>query len=135
MCAWEADVSIPKSNKPLELVHSDLCGLFTPVSWNGKRYFVTFTDDFTHFTAVYILTAKDAVLNVFKQYANMAEGHFDSKIRRLRCDNGGEYVGNEFRQFRRDRGMLLKYTVPHTVQQYGVSERLNCTILDSEGSG
>ncbi|XP_062541020.1 uncharacterized protein LOC134209055 [Armigeres subalbatus] len=80
--------------------------------------------------AVYILAAKDEVLDAFKQYANMAEGHFDRKIRRLRCDNGGEYVSKEFQQYCRDRGMLVDYTVPYTPQQNGVSERLNRTILD-----
>lgn len=37
-----------KSSRVLELIHSDVCGPLNPSTWNGKRYFVTFTDDFTH---------------------------------------------------------------------------------------
>lgn len=43
---------------PLEIVHSDVCGPITPTSWNGKRYFLTFIDDYTHYTVVFLLENK-----------------------------------------------------------------------------
>ena len=33
--------------KPLQLVHSDVCGPMTVVSMGGEQYFVTFIDDFS----------------------------------------------------------------------------------------
>lgn len=124
------DQELPRSSRPLELVHSDVCGAMTSTSWNGKRYFVTFTDDFTHFCAAYILSTKDEVLDCFKTYAAMAEAHFDSSISRLRCDNGGEYVGKAFVDFCRTKGIQMEFTVSYIPQQNEVSERFNRTILD-----
>lgn len=124
------DVPLPRSKRPLELVHSDVCGAFTPAAWNGKRFFVTFTDDFTHFCAVYLLTTKDEVFEAFQQYTSMAENHFDRKIARIRCDNGGEYVSNDFSEYCKANGVTMEKTIPYTPQQNGVSERLNRTILD-----
>ena len=30
----------------LELIHTDICGLFPIASWNGQQYFFTFIDDY-----------------------------------------------------------------------------------------
>ena len=46
------DMPLPRSTRPLELIHSVFCGVMTPAAWNGKRYFLSFTDDYTHFFAV-----------------------------------------------------------------------------------
>lgn len=51
------EVQEPKSRRPLELIHADVCGSFVPHTSNQKRYLVTVTDDYTHFTVVYIETA------------------------------------------------------------------------------
>ena len=39
-----------RSKKALELVHSDLCGPIHPSSNGGKRYIITFIDDFSQKT-------------------------------------------------------------------------------------
>ncbi len=39
----------------LELVHSDVCGPITPSSIGGNRFYVTFVDDFSKKTWVYLL--------------------------------------------------------------------------------
>lgn len=46
---------IKKSSKLLEIVHSDVCGPMKTPSKSGKRYFVTFIDDFSRWCAVYFL--------------------------------------------------------------------------------
>ena len=38
---------------PLELVHSDVCGKMGQKSLGGAEYFLTFVDDYTHYTWVY----------------------------------------------------------------------------------
>jgi hypothetical protein len=37
---------------PLELIHSDLCEMNGELTKGGKRYFMTFIDDFTRFCYV-----------------------------------------------------------------------------------
>lgn len=42
-----------RSSRVLELIHSDVCGPVTPVGVSGVKYFVTFTDDWSHFAVVF----------------------------------------------------------------------------------
>ena len=43
-----------QSSRRLQLVHSDVCGPMNTESIGGKRYFVTFIDDFSHYCRVYL---------------------------------------------------------------------------------
>jgi len=46
-----------KASRPLQIVHTDLCGLINPTTWDGNKYFITFLD-YTHYTMVYLLKSK-----------------------------------------------------------------------------
>jgi hypothetical protein len=59
------DEAIRASNL-LELVHSDVCEPMKTTSRGGARYFVTFIDDFSKKTHVYLLKAKGEVFDKFK---------------------------------------------------------------------
>ena len=119
-----------KAKRPLEKIHSDLAGPITPISLGGNRYLVTFTDDFTRFSWVYPCKEKSSCFDIFKLFKRTIETEFNRKIAFLHCDNGGEYSGNEFKQFAKDEGMQIQYTVPHTPEQNGVDERLNRTLFN-----
>ena len=56
----------------LDLVHSDLCGPISK-SLGGAQYFVTFIDDHSRKTWVYLLKTKDQVLDAFKQCLSLVE--------------------------------------------------------------
>ena len=43
-----------KATKPLELVHTDLCGPIDPVAKGNFKYTISFTDDFSGFIFVYL---------------------------------------------------------------------------------
>jgi hypothetical protein len=43
------------------LSFTDVCGPIKPSTVDGKNYFVTFIDDFTHYTVVYLITYKSDV--------------------------------------------------------------------------
>lgn len=119
-----------RAKRPLELIYSDLCGPINITSFGGKRYLLTFIDDFTHFTVAYTLEAKSEVLRHFKMFQSLAEAHFNLKISRFRCDNGREYLSTETRQYFEDCGIQFKFTIPYTPQQNGVAERMNRTIME-----
>ena len=42
-------------------------------SRGGKKYFITFIDDYTRFCYVYLLDSKDEAIDAFKQYKNEVE--------------------------------------------------------------
>lgn len=54
-----------RSSRVLELVHSDVCGPVSPIGLSGMKYFVTFTDDWSHFVMVFLMASKDEVFEYF----------------------------------------------------------------------
>jgi len=82
-----------RCKQPGELVHSDLCGEFQEVSLGGGKYFVTFIDNATRYTRIYILANKKpkTVLKVFKEYIAWAEKQSGYSVKAIRTDGGREY--------------------------------------------
>ena len=88
--------SVERNLDLLELVHTDICELNGILTRGGNRYFITFIDDSSRFTYVYLLKHKDAAFNVFKVYKAEVENQLGKKIKIIRSDRGGEYFSNEF---------------------------------------
>lgn len=123
-----------RSSRVLELIHSDVCGPVTPVGLGGVKYFVTFIDDWSHFTMTFLIESKDEVFECFRQYEAHVTAKFGKKVCRLRCDNGGEYRSREFKRFCADKGIQVEWTVPYTPEQNWVSERMNRTLVEKARS-
>lgn len=119
-----------RSFRPLERIHSGVVGPMLPMSYNQKRYVVTFIDDFTHFAKVYLMKSKSEVFGFFKDFVSQSTDMFNSKISRLRCDNGGEYSSNEFKDFCKEFGIQIEYTQTYSPQQNGVSKRFNRILIE-----
>ncbi len=111
-----------KASKILELVHSDVCGLMKTTSCGGTRYFVTFIDDFSKTTHVYLLKVKGEVFEKFKAYKALMEIHFDVNIKTLQFNNKGKFVSKNFDDFLCECGIQLQTSAPYTPQQNGVAE-------------
>jgi hypothetical protein len=52
------------ASSPLQLVQSDLCGPFSSPSFSGCKYLLTFIDDFSRHTWVYLLKLKSEVFGL-----------------------------------------------------------------------
>lgn len=61
---------------------------------------------------------------------NISEAHCNSRVSRLRCDNGGEYTGNDFKNFCKSKGIVIEFIPAYNPELNGVSERLNRTLQD-----
>jgi len=62
-----------RAKNVLELVHYDLCCPINPSSNGGQRYIITFIDDFSQKTWVYILQVKSDAFEAFKSLKIMIE--------------------------------------------------------------
>ena len=91
-----------RSQRRLELVHSDVCGPMSVESFGGHKYFVTFIDDYSRCCAVYFLKQKAEVFEKFKEFEANATGN---SIGTLRSDNGGEYLSTEFANHLKSKGI------------------------------
>lgn len=119
-----------RASRPLEIVHTDLCGPIDPETWDKKRYILTFLDDFTHHTMVYLLECKSEVPEYVKVYVEEVEAAKNLRVSKLRCDNGKEYVNADIKNYCKKKGIILDYTIPYTPQLNGKAERLNRTIME-----
>ena len=113
----------------LELVHSDICGPITPCSNGGKRYILTFIDDFSCKSWFYFLQEKSKAFLAFKSYKALDEKEVGSPIKILHIDRGGEYNSHEFAIFCETHRIKRQLIAAYTPQQIGICERKNCTIL------
>ena len=77
---------------PLQLIHSNICGPMSVRARHDALYFITFINDFTHYGHVYLISHKSEVLDCFRRYINLVENQLDKKIKTLRTDCGREYL-------------------------------------------
>jgi hypothetical protein len=103
---------------PLQLVHSDLCGPLSSPSFSRCKYFLTFIDEFSRRTWVYFLKLKSKVFDKFLAYKALVEKKFGHQIQKLRKDNGGGYVNNNFTSYYcTTQSIQMQHTIPYTPQQ------------------
>jgi len=88
-------VSFPVSNNistsPFYLIHTDVWGPSNVANISGSRWFVTFIDDCSRVTWVYLLKQKSEVTSVFLHFFAMVKTQFGVSIKRVRSDNAKDY--------------------------------------------
>ena len=73
-------IKVERKTDLLELVHTDICELGGNLTGGGNKYFITFIDDFSKFTYVYLMKNKNDAFENFKTYLNEVENQFGRKI-------------------------------------------------------
>ena len=66
---------------------------------SGKKYFITFVDDYNRFYYVYLLHRKYETIDVFKTYKNEVENQENKTSKMLRSDKGWEYESTALFEF------------------------------------
>ncbi|CAI7854681.1 unnamed protein product [Closterium sp. NIES-54] len=116
---------------PLALVHMDVVGPTRAPSLSGSRYFFTIVDDHTRAVWVYPLKTKGEVAAaVLKEWMPRAQRESGHKVKVIRTDNGGEFIGADFEAVLKKKGIQHQLTVPYNPQQNGVAERFNRTLQE-----
>ena len=119
-----------KSIEPFDLIHSDVWGPASNINITGAKWFVSFIDDCTRVTWIFLMKDKSEVFQLFESFYSMVHTQFGRRIKRLRSDNGKEYVNQSFSTFLKDKGVIHELTCVHTPQQNGVAERRNRHLLE-----
>ena len=116
-----------RKSKPLELIHSDVCGKISSKSLGRAEYFVTFIDDKTRYVWAYAIKKKSDVFQKFCEWKAEVEKSLGQSVKILRTDNGGEFTSDEFEKYLKKEGIKHQLTIP---EQNGVAERLNRTLVE-----
>ena len=98
-------------------------------SLGGSKYF-TFIDDTSRKTWVYLLHTQIKVFKYFQKFQAMVERETGNPLKRVRTDNGGEYIYREFKEYCSKHGIRHEKMVPGTPQHNGVAERMSQTIME-----
>ena len=124
------EVNTRQSTKPLELVHTDLMGPFQNPSLRGSRYVLPLYDDASGLSMVSFLQSKDGTTRALKQMITQLETLYEGKVKRVRSDNGGEFLSQELQSWFLRKGITHERTTPYSPESNGKAERLNRTLLD-----
>ena len=79
-----------KTTDILQLIHSNLSGMFPVTSLRGYLYYAIFVDDFSRKNWICFLKNKDEVFKWFCSFKALVENQTGKKIKVLRTDNGTE---------------------------------------------
>jgi transposase InsO family protein len=91
---------------------------------------VSFTDDATQETQLYLLKTKSEVFTVYKRFEAWVKTRMSRPIKVLHMDQGGEYMSENFHTHLADTGTKHHLTVHDTPEQNGIAECLNLTLMD-----
>nr|GEU98985.1 retrovirus-related Pol polyprotein from transposon TNT 1-94 [Tanacetum cinerariifolium] len=117
----------PKSKytnqEKLYLLHMDLYGPMRVKSINGKKYIIVIVDDYARFTWVKCLRSKDEASDFIIKFPKMIQVLLKVPVRRIRTDNGTEFVNQTLREYYEQVGISHETSVTRSPQQNGVIER------------
>nr|GEW77233.1 retrovirus-related Pol polyprotein from transposon TNT 1-94 [Tanacetum cinerariifolium] len=119
------------SNKPLYLLHMDLCGPMCVQSINGKRYVLVVVDDYSRYTWVLFLHSKYEASEVIISFIKKTQVNLQLHVQRVRTDNGTEFKNKNLAKFFDEVGITQQFSAARTPQQNGVVKRKNRTLVEA----
>lgn len=119
-----------KESQPFSLIHSDIWGPSRINNISGARWFITFIDDYTRVSWVYLLEEKSETARTFQNFHKMIKTQFQANIQILCTDNGREYFSSILGSYLTNHGIVHHSSCVDTPQQNGIAERKNKHLLE-----
>ncbi|GKC29307.1 retrovirus-related pol polyprotein from transposon TNT 1-94 [Tanacetum coccineum] len=98
---------------------------------SSKKYILVIVDDYSRFTWAKCLQSKHEapafIINILK----MIQVRLKETVRRIRLDNGTEFVNQTLREYYEKVGISHETSVARSPQQNGVVERRNRTLIEA----
>nr|GEV36192.1 zinc finger, CCHC-type [Tanacetum cinerariifolium] len=117
-------------SQPIQMLHMYLFSPTSVKSLNNKMYCLVVTD-FSRFSWVFFLASKDETSGILKSFIICIENQLNHRVKIIRCDNGTEFKNSEMNQFCHMNGAMREFSVAKTLQQNGVAERKNRTLIEA----
>jgi hypothetical protein len=117
--------SSTSTEKPLQLVHMDLCVPSRQEGTVKENYSMFIIDDYSKLTWVAFLKEKYEAFEKFKIFKALTKNQIVKRLNVVRSNRGGEFMSSDFKEFCDNHGIKREYTIPRTPQQNGVVERQN----------
>ena len=122
-----ARVPLPKeardhAKKMGHRIYSDVWGPSRHQTIDKKFYYVSFTDDYSRESVIYLMKTKDEAFQKYKLYEAMLAHQRGIQIKTLIIDRGGKYTSTEFNKHLDNQGTNHRLTVHDTPKSNGVAE-------------
>ena len=109
-----------RATAPLELVHTDLARPIDPISKEGFRYSIAFTDDYSIAVFVYFLKSKSDTVAATQKFLAKC----------IRSDNGGEFISQKFESLLEKNKIKHEKSTSYSPHQNGTAERHWRTLFE-----
>ena len=120
MPAWETySCLISKASRSMdtfELVHTDIWGPSWAESTLGFWYFVTFIDDYSQCTWLFLLKTRAELSSIVQKFHAEIQTQFNTSIHILQSDNAKEYLFASVSSFMSSHGILHHSSCAYTPQ-------------------
>jgi hypothetical protein len=102
--------SLHCSKFPLEVMYADVWGPSPIFSKSGFRYYISFLDDFSHYSWFFPIMRKSDVYDIFVKFQSYVDTFLTQKIKCVQSNWGGEYHSlNKYFQQRYSQTILSSY--------------------------
>lgn len=118
-----------QSNKPLQILFSDLWGPSPVLSIDRKRYYVLFVDQFSKYMWLFTLKSKNETVEVFQNLHPLLERRFNTKIQSFYTDGGGEF--QSLQSYLKTHGIEHLVSSPYTPQRVALVERRHRHVIET----
>nr|GEX92045.1 hypothetical protein [Tanacetum cinerariifolium] len=83
------------------------------------------------FTWTFLIKTKDETSGILRKFITEIENLKDLKVKIIRCDNGREFRNKVMNDFCSQKGIKREFSNARTLQQNGVAERRNRTLIEA----
>ncbi|GJT81459.1 retrovirus-related pol polyprotein from transposon TNT 1-94 [Tanacetum coccineum] len=97
----------------------------------GKKYILVKVDDYSSFTWVKFFRSKDETPEVIIKFLKQIQIGLNKTVRYIRTDNGTEFSNQVLTEYYERVGIFHQKSVLETLQQNGVVERRNRTLMEA----
>jgi hypothetical protein len=108
--------------KCMELVVVDLASPIPVETWSGMSYVFIAMEASSRMGVAELIVSKDETPEILIATVAKLERQSGIKLKRMRSDNGMEFVNNIIHSFCQRNGIIHETTVPYTPEQNGIAE-------------
>lgn len=102
-----------------------------PADRNGNKHMLTVVDYGSSYNRVYLLQTKGEAPKRFMEFLPEIERQYGLRVKVVRSDGGGEFLGHEFAAYCMRHGIKQQSTLPDSSASNGKVERMHRTLMNS----
>lgn len=88
-----------RSTQPLEIIYTDISGPYNVPTFGGEKHFITFIDEFSRYSYIYLLYEKSQLVNSLEAFFNKVERQLDINVKIIKSNISGDIMRNILKMY------------------------------------